>query len=163
MELPQLLNCGVGEDSWESLGQQGDQTSQCSRKTVLNIHCKNWCWSSNPLATWCEVPTHWKRLWCWERLRAGGEAGNKGWDGWMASLTQWTWVWANSKRQWKTGKSGMLQSMGLQRVGHNWVTKWQQAFFNLRVVPFWSLDDYLWLCDSLFVCIRRGKGTSPQQ
>ena len=52
--------------------------------------------------------THWKRLWCWERLRAGGEGGDKGWDGWMASLVQWIWVWGNSRRQWRTGKPGVL-------------------------------------------------------
>ena len=57
-------------------------------------------------------PTHWKRPWCWERLRAGGEGDDRGWDGWMASLTQWTWVWANTRRCWRTGKPGMLQSMG---------------------------------------------------
>ena len=55
-------------------------------------------WSSNTLATWYEEQTHWKRFWCWERLRARGEGGNRGWDGWMASLTQWAWVWANSRR-----------------------------------------------------------------
>ena len=60
------------------------------------------------LATWCEELTHWKRPWCWERLKAGGE-GAVGWDGWMASLTQWTWVWASSGRWWRTGKPGMLQ------------------------------------------------------
>ena len=80
-----FLNCGVGEDSWESLGQQGDQTSQSQRKSVLNIHWKDWCWScnSNTLATWCEELTHWKRLWYWERLKAGGEGDNRGWNGWM--------------------------------------------------------------------------------
>ena len=82
-------------------------------------------WSSNTLATWCEELIHWKRPWCWERLRAGGEGGNREWDGWMASLTQWTWVWASSGRWWWTGKPGM-QSMGLQRVGHHWVTEQQQ-------------------------------------
>ena len=56
------------------------------KKSTLNIHWKDWCWSSNTLATWCEVPTHWKRPWCWERLRAGEEGGNRGWDGWMESL-----------------------------------------------------------------------------
>ena len=86
-----LLNCGVGEDSWESLGLQ-DQTSQSWRKSVLNIHCKDWCWSSNTLATWCEELTPWKRPWCWERLKAGGEGGDRGWGGWMAPPTQWTWV-----------------------------------------------------------------------
>ena len=77
------------------------------------------------LATWCEEPTYWKRPWCWERLRAGGEVGNRGRDGWMTSLTQWTWVWANSGREWKTGEPGVLQSMGWQRVRHDLVTEQQ--------------------------------------
>ena len=71
---------------------------------------------------WNEELIHWKRPWCWEGSWAGGEGGNRGWDGWMASPTQQTWVWANSGRQWRTRKPGVLQSMGLQRVGHNWVT-----------------------------------------
>ena len=64
-----LLNCGVGEDSWESLGLQGDPTSPSERKSVLNIHWKDWCWnwSSNNLASWGEEPTHWKSPWCWEK------------------------------------------------------------------------------------------------
>ena len=65
---------------------------------------------------WCQEPTHWKRSWFWERLKAGGEGNDGGWDDWMASLTQWAWVWANSKRQWKTEKPGVLQSMVLKRV-----------------------------------------------
>ena len=95
-----ILNCGVGEDSWESLGLQGDLTSQFKGKSVLNIHWKDWCWSwnSNTLAAWCEELIHLKRPWCWERLRAEGEGGKRGWAGWMASLTQWTRVWTNSKR-----------------------------------------------------------------
>ena len=61
---------------------------------------KDWCWSwnSNTLATGCEELTPLKRPWCWERLKAGGEGNDRGWDGWMASLTQWTWVWANFGR-----------------------------------------------------------------
>ena len=70
-----------------------------------------------------EVLTHWKRPWCWERLRAGGEGDDRGWDGWMASPTQWTWVWVNSESWWWTGRPGVLQLMGSQRVGHDWVTK----------------------------------------
>ena len=99
-----LLNCGVGEDSWESLGLQGDPTSPSKRKSVLNIHWRDWCWSwsSNTLATWCEELTHLKRPWCWERLKAGGEGDDRGWDGWMASLTQWAWVWVNSG-SWQGG------------------------------------------------------------
>ena len=68
---------------------------------------------------WCEELSHWKRPWCWETLKAGGEEGNRGWDGWMASLIQWTWIWAKPWRQWKTGKPGVLQFIGSQRVGHN--------------------------------------------
>ena len=75
------------------------------------------------LATWCEELTHWKRPWCWERLKAGGEGGNRGWGGWMASPTPWTWVWANSRRQWRTGKPDMLQSIGSPRVRHDFVTE----------------------------------------
>ena len=67
--------------------------------------------------------THLKRPWCWERLRAGGEGDDRGWDGWMASLTQWTWVWVNSGSWWWTGRPGVLRFMGLQRVRHNWATE----------------------------------------
>ena len=73
---------------------------------------------------WCQEPIHQKRPWCWERLKAGGEGGHRGWDGWMASLTQG--VWASSGRWWRTGKSGELQSMGLWRVRHEWATEQQQ-------------------------------------
>ena len=64
------------------------------------------------LATWCEELTHWKRLWFWERLKTGGEGDDRGWDGWMASLTQWTWVWVSSGSWCWMGKPGVLQSMG---------------------------------------------------
>ena len=96
------------------------------RKSILNIHWKGWCWSwsANTLATWCEDPTHWKRPWCWERLRAEGEGGDRVWDGWMASPTQCTWIWANSGRWWSTGKPVVLQFMGLQRVGHALEQSW---------------------------------------
>ena len=81
------------------------------------------------LATWCEEPTHLKRPWCWERLKAGREGDDRGWDGWMASLTQWTRVWVNSGSWWWTGRPGVLQSMGLQRVGKwTWVIK--QVIYN---------------------------------
>ena len=123
-----LLNYGVGEDSWESLGLQGDPTSQLWRKSVLHIHWKDWCWSwnSNTLATWCEELTHWKRPWCSKRLMPGREGDGRGWDDWMASLTRWTWVWTSSGSWWWTGKPGVLQFMESQRVGHNWVTEQQQ-------------------------------------
>ena len=66
------------------------------------------------------------RPWSWKRSKAGGEGDDGGWDGWMASPIQWTWVWVNSGRWWWTGRPGVLQSMGLQRVGHDWVTEQQQ-------------------------------------
>ena len=66
------------------------------------------------LATSCEELTHWKRLWCWEGLGAGGEGDDRGWDGWMVSLTRWTWVWVNSRSWWWTGRPGMLRFMGSQ-------------------------------------------------
>ena len=120
-----LLNCGVVEDSWGSFRLQADQTTQSQRKSVLKNNWKAWCWSwnSNTLATWYEEVTHWKRLWCWKRLKAGGEEDDRGWDGWMVSLTLWTWVWASSGCWWWTGKPGMLQFMWLQRIGHKWVTE----------------------------------------
>ena len=70
---------------------------------------------------WCEGLTHLKRPWCWEGLRAEGD--DRGWDGWMASLTQWTWVWVKSGSWWWTGRPGVLRSMGSQRVGQDWATE----------------------------------------
>ena len=86
---------------------------------------EDWCWSwnSNTLATWWEELTHLKRPWCWERLKAGGEGDDRGWDGWMASSAQWTWVWMSYGSWWWTGRPGMLQPMGSQEVGQDWVTE----------------------------------------
>ena len=130
-----LLNYGVGEDSWDSLRWQGDPTSPSLRRSVLSVHWKDWCWSwnSNTLATWCEELTHLKRPWCWERLRAGGE-GDYRWYGWMASLTQWTWVWVNS-RNWRW-TAWSAASMGLPRVEDNWTTELN-----------WTLRDANWTCE----------------
>ena len=80
-------------------------------------------WNSSTLATSCEELTHWKRLWCWEGLRAGREGDNRGWDGWMASLTRWTRVCVNSGSWWWTGRPGVLRFMGSQRVRHDWATE----------------------------------------
>ena len=119
-----LLNCGVGGDSWESLGLQGDPTSPFWRRSALGFLWREWCWSwnSSTLAISCEELTHWKRLWCWEGLGAGGEGDDKGWDSWMASRTRWTWIWVNGSWWW-TGRPGMLWFMGSQRVRHDWVTE----------------------------------------
>ena len=104
--------------------------------------------NSNTLATGCEELTHLKRPWCWERLKVGRKGDNRGWDaiqldGWMASLTWWTWVWASSGSWRWTGKPGTLQSMGLQRAGHDWVTEldWSEN----SLVKYYSIKFVSWL------------------
>ena len=97
----------------------------------LGVHWKDWCWSwnSNTLATWWEEMTHLKRPWCWERLRAGGEGGNRGWDGWMASPTGWTWVWVDSGSWWWTGSLVCCDSWGCKESDTtewlNWTGSWK--------------------------------------
>ena len=89
------------------------------------VHWKDWCWrwNSSIFATWCKELTHLKRPWFWEGLRTRGEGDNRGWDSWMASPTQWTWVWVDSGCWWWTGRPGLLRFMGSQRVVHYWVTE----------------------------------------
>ena len=85
------------------------------KEIVLGVHWKDWCWSWNPIL-WSPGANSWllKRSWCWERLRAGGEGNDRGWDFWMALPTQWIWVWVDSGSWWWTGRPGMLWFMGLQ-------------------------------------------------
>ena len=102
--------------------------SPLDHKEIQPVHSKgdqswvfigrNWCWSlnSNPLATWCKELTHWKRPWCWESLKAGGEGDDRDLDGWMTSPTQWRRVWVNSRSWWWTGRPGVLQSMGSKEL-----------------------------------------------
>ena len=118
-----LLNCGVGEDSWESLGLQGDPNSPFWRRLVLGVLWKDWCSFQTPVL-WPPHVKSWLigKDWCWDGLGAG-EGDERVWDGWMASPTWWTWVWVNSGNEWWTERPGMLWFMGLQRVGHNWVTE----------------------------------------
>ena len=91
--------------------------------------------------TWCKELTHWTRHWCWERLKAGEEGDDRGWDGWLASPIQWTGVWASSRSWWWTGKPGMLQSMGSQRVGHDWVNElnWTEVTNPLIIITALNL------------------------
>ena len=103
----------------------------------------------------CEELTHWKRPWCWERLKAGGERVNRRWDDWMASPTWWTWVWASSgswsSGSWWSGKPGVLWFMGSQRVGHDWATIWRPElnlcafiFVWLHVFSLFWADPFVW-------------------
>ena len=95
-------------------------------------------WNSSTLATSWEELTHWKRLWCWEGLGAGGEGDDRGWDSWMASLTRWTWVWVNFGSWWWTGRPGVLQFMGSQRVRHDWATDliWSDIVLTIYFISF---------------------------
>ena len=158
-----LLNCGVGEDSWESLGLHGDPTSAFWRRSALGLLWKEWCysWNSSTLATPCKELTHWKRLWCWEGLGAGGEGDNRGWDGWMASLTRWMWVWVNSGSWWWTGRPGVLWFMGSQKVGHDWATElnWTDHIYiysypNICICKHLYACIYLYSCVYMYTCIH---------
>ena len=128
-----------------------------TRKSTLNIHWKDWWWSwnSSSLDYECEELTHWKRPWCWERLRTGGKENSRGWDGWIVSLTQWTWVWANSRRWWKT-----------QKVVYG-VTKSQTWLGDWTTTPWLAYGHHLPMSShillSVFVCviISSYKNTSP--
>ena len=98
-------------------------TARRSNKSILkeispvcSLEGLIWNWNSNTSTTWCEELTHWKRPWCWEWMRAGGEGDNRRWDGWMALPARWTWVWVNSGSWWWTGRPGMLWFMGSQRL-----------------------------------------------
>ena len=95
------------------------------KETSPDCLLKDWCWSwnSNTLPTSCEDLTHWKRLWWWEGLGTGGEGDDRGWDGWMASLTPSTRVCVNPGSRWWTGRPGVLRFMGSQRVRHDWATE----------------------------------------
>ena len=129
-----LLNCSIGDVSWESLGLQGDPTSPSWRRSVLGVHWKDWCWgwNSNTLATSCEELTHWKRPWCWEGLWAGREGDDRVRDSWMASLTRWTWVWVNSGSWWWTGRPSVIWFMGSQKVRESDRTEqlnWTEAVY----------------------------------
>ena len=80
----------------------------------------------------------WIRPWCWERLKAGEEGDNRGWDGWMASPTRWTWFWASSGTLWWTGEHGVLQSMGSQRIGRTKWLNWTELFSLFKKSVFWK-------------------------
>jgi len=112
------------------------------KEIILNIHWKDWFWSwnSNTLTTWCKELTHWKSPWCLERLRAE-EGDDRGWDGWMASLTRWTWVWASSGSWWWTGRSGVQQFMGSQIIRHDWMTELIFSSRNVKIQEYFSISE----------------------
>ena len=122
--LPSMVSHRVGHD-WGDLAAGAAAAAAAAEENWVP---KNWCFWTVVL----EKLTHWKRLWCWEGSGARGERDDREWDGWMASLTRWTWVWVNSGRQWWTGRPGVLWFMGSPRVRHDWVTElnWTDTCFN---------------------------------
>ena len=112
MTLESPLDCkeiqpvhSAGDQPWDLFGRTD---AKAETPVLWPPHVKSWLIGKD---------------WCWEGLGAGGEGDDRGWDGWMASLTQWTWVWANSRSWWWTERPGVLQFMGSQRVGHDWATE----------------------------------------
>ena len=141
-----LSNCSAEEDSWECLGLQGDPTTQSWRKSALNIQPFHFIGRT---AAEAEAPILWPpdaKTWLirkdpdaekdWRREEKGTDRGG---DGWMASLTQWTSVWVNSRSWWWTGRPGVLQSMGSQRAGHNWATELNRT--DTVESDFWNCGD----------------------
>ena len=96
--LEKALESHLGYKEIQSVHPKGNQS-------WIFICC--WSWNSNTLTIWCEELTHWKRPWCWERLKVGGEGDDREWDGWKASLTRWTWVWVNYGNWWWTERPGV--------------------------------------------------------
>ena len=129
---------------WRLLGvpwTAGNQTSQSWRKSTLIFigRTDSLSWSSNTLATWWEDLNHWKIPWCWERLRAGGEGSGRGWDGWMASPTQWTWVWASSGKWWRTGEAWCAAIHGAAK------SRTQLSDWTTTTKVYDSLSKYDWV------------------
>ena len=136
--------------------------------SVLSVHWKDWCWSwnSNTLATWWEELTHWKRPWCWERLKMGGEGDDRGWDGWMASLTQWTRVWVNSGVGDGQGGLACCDSWGRKDTDTAERLNWTEP--NIKIYTFSicvHICKYIYtglhLCVCVCICVYTAKRKTP--
>ena len=135
MVLEKTLESPLDCKEIQPVHPKGDQS------WVFIARTDGWSWNSSTLATSWEELTHWKIPWCWEGLGAGEEGDDRGWDGWMASSTRWTWVWVNSGGWWWTGRPGVLWFMGSQIVGHAWATELNWTELNWIFFPFYLGED----------------------
>ena len=128
MVLEKTLESPLGSKEIQPVNPKGNQSLIFIERTDAE---------AETLATWCEELTHLKRPWCWDRLKAGRYVDDRGWNGWMASPTQWTWLWVNfgigSKLWWWAEGPCVLQSMGSQRVRHNCSTELNWENFLIKV------------------------------
>ena len=149
-----LLNLGVREDAWIPWTARRSNQSilkEISPEYLLEgLMLKLKLQPDETVATWWEELTHLKKPWCWERLKGGVEGDDRRWDGWMASPTRWTWVWASSRNWWWTGRPGVLQSMRSQRVGHYWVTELNWICSSGLCIWAYAITTSSWLLCNMF-------------
>ena len=139
-----LSNCGAREDSWGPLDSKEIKPVNPKGNQLWIFIGRTDAEAEAPILgpTWCKQPGHWKRPWCWERLRARGEGDNRGWDGWMGIINSVDWVWTNSERLWRTEKLGMLQSMGSQ--SHTWFSDWTTTRIRYTLIYSSTLYEVKW-------------------
>ena len=128
--------------------RRSNQLTFSFRKSTLNIHWKGWCWiwSSSILVIWCEQMTHWKSPSCWERLRAEGEEGIRGWDGWTVSPMQWIWTWKlremlRDREAWHAAVHGVEKNWTWL---HDWTTIWESFVSIYMKKPLWNPQVKAW-------------------
>ena len=140
-----VLNCGVGEDFGESLGQQGEPTIHPKGNQSWIFMGRTDVEAETPIL-WPPYVKNWlirKRPWCWGRLKAG-EGDKRGWDGWMASPMQWIWVWVGSRVGDEQGGLECCSPWSCQSVGHDWVTEYiihinTKMYLELRQILQWRV------------------------